>query len=312
MLQLFADSADADAYDPLSDPGCGPSGGGKKKAKAADAGKSPQPRGRPPKGKMWNAEGGTWGDDPNYVPEAKLAKPPRADGEEDAPAEEGALCADGFEPKPKKPFASKAKPSEPGHTPQPRGRPPKGKVWDAVTGTWLDDPHYVPAPAKPATVKKPRVEGAPGCDDDGEDGDLDELGEGLLQKPKPNKTEDGMHAQPRGRPPSGKQWDRESGEWHDDPHFVAKPKVKKSKPNVITGASVVADNVEGAPYADGELGEGAQALVVVDGAMLLPKAPKVSKNEALASGKHVQPRGRPPKGMPWDAEKGEWIGLAVQ
>ncbi|KAJ1635311.1 hypothetical protein T492DRAFT_967598 [Pavlovales sp. CCMP2436] len=247
-----------------------------------------------------------------YVPEPKSARAPRADGEEDAPV--GAET-----PKPKKP--SKARLSEAGHTPQPRGRPPKGKMWDALSGTWFEDPHYVPAPPKPPSAKKQRVEGAPGCEGEEGDGDLDELGEGLQQKPKPKKTEDGMHAQPRGRPPSGKRWHRESGLWHDDPTFVAKPKVKKIKPSAITGASVVADNVEGAPYAEptlslvvvietavvetGVMEEAVLEAAVMDVASL--ELPQAGEGAALAAVELMQPL----KEQVWDREKDEWVGLEV-
>jgi hypothetical protein len=203
-------------------------------------------------------------------------------------------------------------------------------LWDATQAVWLDDPYYLPPPKLPKAAavgpKRAREAGDEGEDDGAPAADADPLapkplalaadGTPLLSSAhKPLKlTADGVHSQPRGRPPSGKRWDAEAGAWAEDPEFVPKPKVKKPKPATIVTASVALVGADGGVDGGAPLDDGApaceSAFVVVAAAPLSaapPKASKVNKKEALANGKHLQPRGRPPKGKAWNADAGVWV-----
>ncbi|KAG8462476.1 hypothetical protein KFE25_010301 [Diacronema lutheri] len=248
----------------------------KKKTRLTEPGKAPQPRGRPPKGKLWDADAGQWYDDPLYVPEPKAPKAPKAVGGSGssgaagfaavpAAAGAGSTCADGagagdaWPPPP----ATKARAGESGQLPQPRGRPPKGKVWDPVLGSWVDDPAYVPQSKAPkhAGGKRVHADGSADGDADGTGRPLDaaaclggielvtsslvtevESAPGVvlasIHRPSPpppppklakHKLENGQIAQPRGRPPAGKVWDRDVGAWADDPAYAPQPKAKKPR-----------------------------------------------------------------------------------
>ena len=85
---------------------------------------SPQPRGRPPAGKKWDSVKGEWVEGKG-VPRA-IAKKPASKAK--PMAKEAAAAA--------KPAAKKA--------PRPRGRPPKGKSWNANKGMWVAGPSLPP------------------------------------------------------------------------------------------------------------------------------------------------------------------------
>lgn len=166
----------------MEDPDAGPAA--KKtaaKTEATDAaGGTPQPRGRPPAGKMWDTQQACWVVDPDAEPATNkpATKEPAI---KKAVAKEPAITEAA-----KKPVA-KAKPTAAaGGIPRPRGRPPLGKTWDITEGCWVVDPNAGPA------VKKKR-NAAP-------------------------VVPEGSHKRPRGAAPMGengerKMWDAEAGGW---------------------------------------------------------------------------------------------------
>lgn len=135
-------------------------------------GKHAKPRGRIPKGKKWNSEMGMWEDDVDF-----------SDGGAGTMGGMPAESMSSFAPEvcPQPASSTKAHKS-PG---RPRGRPPKGKVWDTKQGCWVA--------GSGEDIEKPRVlEKLPGA------------GVSLGKKP-------------RGRPPKGKMWDSAAEMWVDDP-----------------------------------------------------------------------------------------------
>ena len=83
-----------------------------------------KPKGRPPKGKQWDAISGEWVVDP--------------DAPAPAPAAEGIT--------------------------RPKGRAPKGKLWDADNGEWVDGPDVPVAPAAAQKQKRKRETPPPKAD----------------------------------------------------------------------------------------------------------------------------------------------------
>lgn len=276
-------------------------------------GKKPQPRGRPRKGKLWNADVGEWEIDPNYVEppkgsRTKRGRAPAADGEASSGKKSG----------------SKHR-LAPGQKGQPRGRPRKGKLWDMDRGEWVEDPHYVPKPKAPRSaagpdaplippvfVAAPAVESLIIAEVVPPDTIMPEepvtINAVLADTPKAvsktKSSEGGKTPQPRGRPPNGKTWNAEAGEWEADPHYQPKES-KAAKPKAMSPVTTVL--VEGVPASD-LINCSIMAIEDITSAPAASKGPGNNKpKKALPPGKKPQPRGRPPKGKAWDYDNGCWV-----
>jgi len=159
---------------------------------------TPQPRGRPPKGKKWADGQWTVTDAPEEEAALAVAQPTRPRGRPPAGKkwsdEEGAYVDDPDAP-------PKVVPT------RPRGRPPAGKVWSEEASAYVDMPFSVDASQAIALIP---LQPAPKKD-----------------KP-PKRAKSSASAKPRGRPPRGKVWSEEEGAYVSD-GTEPQPAPKKAK-----------------------------------------------------------------------------------
>jgi len=200
-------------------------------------------------------------------------------------------------------------------SPQPRGRPPKGKVWDSANGEWVDAAmsDLVARPEKSADNKRPRGRPPAGKSWSEEAGgyvDAASAADGSVPVAK---------KRPRGRPPAGKSWSEEAGAYvqgADNPATIppppdlvaittegadlvpapqpSEPAAKTSKPKRKSEGS----RPRGRPPHGKMWSEEAGAYVVGEGSALSTKALKKGSG---------RPRGRPPHGKVWSEDVGAYV-----
>ena len=131
-----------------------------------------RPRGRAPKGKMWDYTKGVW----TSIKKGRH-KRPMGSVSDDVQGRMGTVAVK----KAKRPRV------------RPRGRAPKGKMWDHTKGTWT-------------SIKKGRHKRVMRCVSDDVQGRIGTVTTKKAKRPR---------VRPRGRAPKGKMWDHTKGVWVD-------------------------------------------------------------------------------------------------
>jgi len=187
---------------------------------------------------------------------------------------------------------------EPAYHPRPRGRTPRGKGWDPLTGQWVPEEEAPPS-------------------ESAED---------------PKRTASATGKRPRGRAPRGKVWDDASASWVDGPADAPAQEPKPSpakRPRMETGAENGSGGGDETGRVDDSNGGAAERVVNNDVGDVSAAAREASERAAamLASGipsattnspakpspakqpktKSNRPRGRPPAGKTWDTERQVWL-----
>ncbi|KAL7581442.1 hypothetical protein ACA910_022021 [Epithemia clementina (nom. ined.)] len=271
-----------------------------------------RPMGRRPKGKVWNPQYGMWVDKDSSVdggPKTSVAKPTSRvsaasspsptspileatdNGATNSSAKQQASVADGppiLDPAlPDKrtslvsaatsPSAEQTK----GVHKRPTGRTPKGKVWDAHQGKWVDqglslDRDKSRSPERPAKGKV--LDANHGLLEDQDLSANDARG----SLPSSSAKTNSLHPRPMGRSPKGKVWDADHGRWIDQDLSanLASPR----SPMGNTRSSRVS-------------------------AATSPSVTTFRTKRTL----HPRPMGRTPNGKVWDSHRGTWVdrGLSV-
>ena len=247
-------------------------------------GDSLRPRGRAPKGKVWDKARGCWMD--------------AVESSETSAQTENAVISSHSQNKKRK--------ISPKVTSRPRGRAPNGKVWDESMNSWVDE--------RKSSSQNDKVESSDSQ---------------TSLKPGVAKVKSGLAKakKPRGRAPIGKMWDENLGKWVPErTGFEGIQSVETNKVGDLSfkgdvepsiGASTSTKKKPRGRAPQGKTWDSTHGKWVPDintetpvqGEEATKDQTKASATGSISMQSTKRPRGRAPKGRVWDDQRNSWVGL---
>lgn len=199
---------------------------------------------------------------------------------------------------------------------KPRGRPPAGHVWDTSTGKWVPDQqdkdhnkdvHANVGPPETQPLHKISMETTSNDDDEARSDHQPRKHKSPYPRgneaSEDDRNSNGNYPKPRGRPPSGYEWDHETGQWiraNAKKGMLVETETKRAVPPLVRDSTVTTKSVAAGP----ENVHQPNKQHIKD----KTSRPRI-KRALIASRKHPKPRGRPPAGHKWDPSTGQWVQL---